>query len=261
MSIGLIDIVWKSRNNRPAQGIRSVTTQPGPEQDALASADAILDNPTWHSLTGTHAHLAEGSGGARRYPVDVSPFAAVIDRPDQQAWADLGALVGAGASVTVPGSATPPPTWVAIARIEGVQLVDDGVDARADAEAVQLGAADVPDMLDLVERTKPGPFLPRTIELGRYLGIWRDGRLIAMAGERVRPPGFTEISAVCTDPDYRNQGLAARLVLAVAAAIKTRGETPIMHASATNTNAIRLYEALGFALRRHTTFATYRAPS
>jgi predicted GNAT family acetyltransferase len=125
---------------------------------------------------------------------------------------------------------------------------------------VLLGAADVPEMLDLVARTRPGPFLPRTVELGTYLGIRRQGALVAMAGERLHPPGWTEISAVCTDPDHRGQGLAARLVLAVAAGIKDRGETPFLHTSAGNANAIRLYESLGFRLRRTTKFMTARVP-
>jgi predicted GNAT family acetyltransferase len=116
-------------------------------------------------------------------------------------------------------------------------------------------------MLDLVRRTKPGPFLSRTIELGNYLGIRRDGALVAMAGERLHPPGWTEISAVCTDVAFRGQGLAARLVKAVAAGIRHRGETPFLHAAGNNTNAIRLYQTLGFTLRRHTTFQQVRVPA
>ena len=136
--------------------------------------------------------------------------------------------------------------------LDGVQLVDDGLAAAPDPEAVRLGPADVPEMLDLVERTRPGPFLPRTVELGTYLGIRRNGALIAMAGERLHPPGWTEISAVCTDPDFRGEGLATRLILAVAHGIRERGETPFLHTAASNTNAIRLYESLGFRLRRRT---------
>ena len=141
-----------------------------------------------------------------------------------------------------------------------MQLVDDGVDARPDAEAVRLGPADVPEMLALVARTRPGPFLPRTVDLGTYLGIRSGGALVAMAGERLHPPGWTEISAVCTDAAHRGRGLATRLVLAVAAGIRDRGEVPFLHAAATNTNAIRLYESIGFRLRRHTRFVALRAP-
>lgn len=141
-----------------------------------------------------------------------------------------------------------------------VQLVDDGVVAVPDDEAIRLTTADVPEMLALVERTRPGPFLPRTIELGTYLGVRRAGELIAMAGERLHPPGWTEISAVCTDTAYRGQGLATGLVHAVAHGIRQRGDTPFLHAAAGNTNAIRLYESLGFRLRRTRTFQTVRIP-
>jgi predicted GNAT family acetyltransferase len=143
----------------------------------------------------------------------------------------------------------------------GVQLVDDGIEAAPDAEAVLLGVSDVPEMLALIERTKPGPFLPRTIELGTYLGFRRGGALVAMAGERLHPTGFTEISAVCTDEQFRGHGLATRLVLAVADGIRRRGETPFLHAAASNTNAIRLYESLGFRLRREVSFRAIRVPS
>ncbi len=123
-----------------------------------------------------------------------------------------------------------------------------------------LGQADVQEMLDLARRTKPGPFLPRTVEMGTCPGIRRGGALVAMAGERLHPPGWTEISAVCTDEAWRGRGLASRLVLAIVAGIRARGELPFLHAVATNVNAIRLYEELGFRLRRYTVFSVARAP-
>lgn len=130
-----------------------------------------------------------------------------------------------------------------------MQLTGEAIEGAPDDEAVVLTPDDVPEMTALVERTKPGPFLPRTIELGTYLGIRRDGRLVAMAGERLHPPGWTEISAVCTDEAYRGQGFGRRLVLAVAHGIRERGEAPLMHAAAGNTGAIGLYQHLGFRLR------------
>jgi predicted GNAT family acetyltransferase len=159
------------------------------------------------------------------------------------------------------GPALPPPAdWELVAIMPGVQMVGDGMACAPDDEAVRLTADDVPEMLALVKRTKPGPFLPRTIELGTYLGIRRRGVLIAMAGERLHPPGWTEISAVCTDGAHQGQGLAGRLVRAVAHGIRSRGETPFLHTTAENANAIRLYEALGFRLRRTMTFRVLRAP-
>ena len=153
---------------------------------------------------------------------------------------------------------SPPAGWELEWLGDGVQLVATSLDARPDTEAVELGPGDVPDMLALTARTKPGPFLPRTIELGRYLGIRRDGELVAMAGERLRPPGWTEISAVCTREDHRGRGLATTLVLALVAEIKSRGETPFLHAVTTNVNAVRLYQELGFTVRREVVFPLVR---
>ncbi|MFC7916682.1 GNAT family N-acetyltransferase [Streptomyces sp. NPDC057386] len=221
----------------------------------------VLDNPALASLTGPHARFAERRGRVLRYPVDVSPWTALPDEPDAGDWADLAALAGLGSEVPLPGHRGPvPDDWEITERIEGVQFVDDGLAAAPDPEAVRLGPADVPEMTELVARTRPGPFLPRTVELGTYLGIRREGRLVAMAGERLHPPGWTEISAVCTDPSVRGQGLATRLVLAVAHGIRERGETPFLHTAAGNHNAIRLYDSLGFRLRRRTVFLTARAP-
>ena len=250
-------------------GIRRIAPCLAPDVTALHNGthvppldDAVLDNPAWHSLSGPHSHLAEVVGAARRYPVDVSPFVALPDDAADGAWADLALLVGPGAVVTVTGQPAPPPsTWEVVAEIGGVQLVDVGVDAGPDDEAVVLGAADVPEMLELVQRTQPGPFLPRTVELGTYLGLRHEGRLIAMAGQRLNPPGWIEVSAVCTDAEFRGRGLAGRLVRAVVADVRERGATALLHTGAHNTGAIRLYEELGFVLRRQTTFRAYRTPA
>ncbi|GAA5073817.1 GNAT family N-acetyltransferase [Streptomyces similanensis] len=235
----------------------SGTTDPA----AAASGGHVLDNPALASLTGPHAHFAERRGRVLRYPLDVSPWLALPDEPDADDWADVAALAGPGAEVPLAGfRGRVPDGWEITFEVAGVQFVDDGLAAAPDPEAVRLGPADVPEMLDLVARTRPGPFLPRTVELGDYLGIRRAGALVAMAGERLRPPGWTEISAVCTDPAVRGQGLATRLILAVAHGIRERGETPFLHTGAGNTTAIRLYESLGFRLRRHTAFLAARVP-
>jgi ribosomal protein S18 acetylase RimI-like enzyme len=153
-----------------------------------------------------------------------------------------------------------PVGWRLVEQIPGLQFEGSGVDARPDDEAVELGADDVPEMLDLVARTRPGPFREQTHRMGGYLGIRLGGALIAMAGRRMHPPGWTEISAVCTDPDHRGKGLAARLVRAVAAGIEAGGDVPFLHVAAVNTGAIRLYEAMGFTLRREVLFSVVRAP-
>ncbi|MER7934568.1 MULTISPECIES: GNAT family N-acetyltransferase [unclassified Streptomyces] len=220
-----------------------------------ASPSHILDNPTWAALTGPHAHFARRIGHAVRYPRDMAPFHAMSDGRDPRAWADLAALVEPGGTASVRGITEAPADWEVLRTGQGVQLVDTSLRAAPDSEAVRLGPDDVPEILDLVARTTPGPYLPRTVEMGTYLGIRHRGRLVAMAGERLHPPGWTEISAVCTDPDHRGRGLATRLVRAVAAGIRERGERPFLHAAATNTNAIRLYESIGFTLRRRTVFS------
>src|SRR5579859_761587 len=203
-----------------------------------------LDNAAYASLTGPHAHVAERYGRAVRYPVDMCPFVALPQPPEESDWADLAALVGTGRVVPLPGITTVPPKWEVVTTFSGVQMVGPDIEAVPDPEAIPLGADDVPEMLDLVARTEPGPFRPRGIELGTFLGIRDGGRLVAMAGERLHPPGWTEISAVCTDPGYRGRGLAGRLIRALAAVIRERGDMPFLHATTSNTNAIRLYEKL-----------------
>ncbi len=221
-----------------------------------------LDNPARAALLGPQAYLAERCGAALRYPADVSPFVALPDEPGTAAWEDLAKMAGPGAVVSTAGvAAEPPPGWKVLMRIDGVQLVAEHVAAAHDSEAVPLGPADVPEMLNLVAATRPGPFLARTIEFGGYLGIRRGGALVAIAGERLRPPGWAEVSAVCTSAEFRGQGLATRLTMAVAAAIGDRGETPFLHAAAENLGAIRLYETLGFRLRRRASFVVVRVPS
>jgi ribosomal protein S18 acetylase RimI-like enzyme len=220
-----------------------------------------LDNPVRASLLGAHASFAERRGDVLRYPAEMSPFMAVPDNPGPDDWADAAALAGPGGLVFAPANYTPfPDDWETLGRGEGVQMVAEGLEPAEDPEAVILGPADVPDMLDLAVRTKPGPFGTRTIEFGTYLGVRREGKLVAMAGERLHPPGYTEISAVCTDDAWRGHGFASRLSRAVAAIIMARGETPFLHAVATNSSAIRLYETLGFRLRRTTIFPRARVP-
>ena len=134
-------------------------------------------------------------------------------------------------------------------------------DLPAGATIRALTTADVPEMLALVKLTKPGPFRPRTIELGGYHGVFVDDRLVAMAGQRTRLPGFTEISAVCTHPDARRQGLGAIVTTRVAADVTARGETPFLHVAVTNDSARRVYEQMGFVTRAMVTFAGFAAPA
>ena len=219
-----------------------------------------LDDPVGSSLSGPHVDFAVRSGRVARvarYAPDVAPFASLGGLPDSAAWSGF-ADVGAGVLLLDPKLTIDlPDGWRTTWDLMGVQMIDTGMATQPDEDAVQLGPADVPEMLDLVSRTRPGPFMTRTVELGSYLGIRRNGALVAMAGERMHPPGYTEISAVCTDPDHQGSGLASRLMRAVAHGIRARGEVPILHASSTNTTAIRLYEKLGFVVRREFEFVGF----
>lgn len=222
-----------------------------------------LDNIMWHSLGGPHLHFAEGDERARRYPPDVGPFSAVPDEPLPEHFAALRELVGpAGVATLFRGDVTVPDGWEVLGTINGVQMVWpsgpplEGVDPRI----VTLGDEDVDEMMSLTARTKPGPFAPRTVALGTYLGVRSDGHLVAMAGQRARTNGHVEISAVCTDQHRVGQGLGRALMHAQVGLILAEGKIPILHASASNARAIALYEYLGFRHRRNVSGVILRSP-
>lgn len=227
----------------------------------------VLDNPVWHALTGTHATVAQRSGSAARYVPDVAVFAALADDTTPAAWDALATLVGPGAmAFLVRPDLAVPESWTerTSAPCRQMWLRDPNAPAERPADPtsplVALGAADVAEMLALVHRTRPGPFVTRTVELGTYLGIRDRGQLVAMAGERLHPPGFTEISVVCTDPAYRGQGLASRLVAGLVSGIRARDETPFLHLTVDNDAAHRVYAALGFETRTFLSVVGVQAP-
>ena len=225
------------------------------ESELPKIAGHILDQAGWNALTGPHAHFAEIHGQARRYPIDISPFNAISDLSNQDAWNDLRVLLGeTGIAIAITKNLKEPQGWRIVEKFPGVQMTGEDVVGLHDPELIPLTDNDVPEMLDLVSRAQPGPFLPRTIALGGYLGVRQEGKLVAMAGRRLNPPGWVEISAVCTEEEYRGRGYAARLVKAVAAGIQDEGQTPFLHTGAENLNAIRLYEKLGFKIRLRAEF-------
>ncbi len=210
-----------------------------------------LDRPIWSALSTAHAGLSRGGPLAKRYVPDVNVFASTADE-SPAALAALEELVAPGEQVyllQVPAIAIPP-GLTAAKRAIGVQMVARrGMPEVPRDDMLVLGEADASEMLALAQLTEPGPFRLRTRVMGEFIGIRINGRLAAMAGERFRCPGYTEVSGVCTHPDFRGRGLARRLSSVVAAKIQARGETPFLHSWKTNGPAIALYESLGFVLR------------
>ncbi|WP_232662797.1 GNAT family N-acetyltransferase [Pseudonocardia sp. TRM90224] len=222
-----------------------------------------LENPALAALAGPQAHFAERHGSALRYRAEVTSLSAFPTDPDAAAWADLAALHGRGRTVVINGPVRLPPAgWEVTGYTDCLQFDGTAVEpGEPAADVLVLGPDDVPAMLDLVERTRPGPFRSGTPAMGTYVGVRRGGALVAMAGERLRPAGWSEISAVCTDPAHRGQNLATRLVGALIGVIRDRGERPFLHTSMRNTAAIRLYERMGFTPTRQVRFAGMRTPA
>ena len=222
---------------------------------------SVLDDPFTTALRGRQSHFARTRGAVAAFHPDVSVFYGHPREMTTADWADMAALAGPGNTVGLRDARVPVPAgWQHIETFDLVQYSGEGVVPQSDPEAIVLGRDDVPEMTALVELTKPGPFLPRTIEMGVYLGVRDDrGRLIAMAGQRLHLPGWVEISAVCTHPEARGRGLARRLIAAVAQVTVDGGDTPFLHTTADNP-ACRLYEAMGFVLRSTVDLEIVRVP-
>jgi ribosomal protein S18 acetylase RimI-like enzyme len=212
-----------------------------------------LDHVIWRALTSRHRNVAEGGQLALRYLAPIAPFAATIDVSIASFESLLGLLpAGDQIALVTLEEITPPAFFSVIERGAVDQMVLAKMPSYSGSvPIVELHVKDIPDMLALVEATHPGPFGARTIELGQYIGVRRQGMLVAMAGERMRLDGFTEISAVCVHPSCRGQGLAAELISALARSIASRAETSFLHVFNSNRPAIDLYRKLGFVLRRH----------
>lgn len=217
-----------------------------------------LDRPIWGALNSRHTPLAEGGSLARRYASPMTPFAASRDNSAEslQALAEL-AREGDGLLLLQADAIILPAGMVATTAAAAVQLIaeraatveHDDLVVEHDDRIEQLGLADIVEMQALAELTKPGPFSPRALSLGDFWGIRENGRLVAMAGERMKLDGLTEISGVCAHPDVRGRGFGKLLSMYVAGRIIARGETPFLHAYATNAAAIALYKSIGFGLR------------
>lgn len=209
-----------------------------------------LDNPAWNALRSMQAYLARGEGYALRYDQEHAVFAATPDHQPESLAALRTLIEASGRAIVAEKAAFPPvPGLVVEAHRMAVQMVAEAIAPGPPVDFVPLDDADAAEMLALATLTEPGPYFARTHQLGAFIGVKREGRLIAMAGERMKPAGFTEVSGVCTHPDFRGQGLAGALMRVVAERILARGETPFLHAYADNLGAIALYARLGFRVR------------
>ncbi len=212
----------------------------------------LLDRPIWSALTTRQKAFAEGGALARRYQPAVTPFADMAEM-SPEGFAALAALL-TGSEIAVlftPDPVSAPDMFKVLLAETGEQMI--GMPAESSlhgAEIVRLGADDVPGMLKLTELTRPGPFSTRTHELGTFLGIRIGGELVAMAGERMKPGNFTEMTAVCVHPDHRGRGYAQALLAAVSRQIAARGEIPFLHVFTSNISAIALYRRQGMEIRR-----------
>lgn len=211
----------------------------------------VLNRPVWGALTTRQQAFAQGDKLARRYPSSIVPFAA-SGADDAESLQALARLVAAGESVFML-QADPialPPELTATVTAFGVQMVaETPLPIVSDERVQQLTLDDAAEMLALASLTKPGPFTLKALSLGEFWGVKIGGRLAAMAGERMKQPGYSELSGVCSHPDFRGGGLGRLLSVFVSNRIMGRGEVPYLHAYANNANAIRLYESIGFKLR------------
>jgi predicted GNAT family acetyltransferase len=211
----------------------------------------VLDRPVWSALDTRHRIFAYGDKLARRYPASIVPFAATAT-DDAESLQAFGRLVSPGESVIMAqvDAIALPDGLSAISTADAVQMVaETPLPVVSDERVQQLTYEDAAEMLALATLTKPGPFTLKALSLGDFWGVKINGRLAAMAGERMKQPGYSELSGVCSHPDFRGGGLGRLLSLFVSNRIRARGEVPYLHAYANNANAIGLYESIGFRLR------------
>jgi len=214
-----------------------------------------LDNVIWQALTTRQVLFAECFGRARRFVREVTSLTAFAEE-GSEGYAALAGLIGAGgtAALFLDGEYEPRAGWELVGGAPLLEMVCENGDVHQDRphstpEIIPLGAPDAAEMVELATLTKPGPFGLRTHELGTYLGIRCEGKLVAMAGERLKVPGYTEVSAVCTHPEHVGKGYARALMTEVMRGIRERGEIPFLHVRKDNSRAVALYERLGFRMR------------
>jgi predicted GNAT family acetyltransferase len=224
-----------------------------------------LDNVIWNALTTRQEKFAEVGECARKFLPEVTSLAG-ISEPSSEAYAALRKLVHGRETIALflKERYQPQEGWELAGGTSLFQMVCEdgnatGSSANCESQMIELGAQDSAEMMALTALTKPGPFNTRTHELGTYLGIRRGGKLVAMAGERLKVPGYTEVSAVCTHPEHTGHGYARTLMTEVMRRIRDRGETPFLHVREDNVRAIELYQRIGFQRRIVSQLAVLRS--
>ncbi|NCT94182.1 MAG: GNAT family N-acetyltransferase [Chitinophagaceae bacterium] len=221
-----------------------------------------LDNPIWQALHSADKRFRLGADPVAYFPEDVEPFAALPNWSvyNQQVLHDRLPPGRSWFSITAETIQFSPQWTIAVDMLLDQMVctkIPDPLPSHASCRL--LTQEDVPAMLTLTGKTKPGPFLANTIALGNYHGVFVNDALAAMAGERLHLDDYTEISAVCTDPQHSGKGYAAFLVAKLANMIAETGKTPFLHVRQDNTRAIQLYQQLGFEQRISPYFAIFRS--
>lgn len=227
----------------------------------MATNESLLDNPIWQALSTQHAAFNEGDERLKFFYPEISPFVAMADwQEEDRAYAenhlpaDRGFFYIIRDKIQLPDScrkAFTIPLWQMVMQQHVPFTVKDAIIQPLDHSHIQA-------MIGLTALTRPGPFTQRTIEFGNYIGIFENDQLVAMAGERLKVPGYTEVSAICTHPDATGKGYGAALLSAACTRILENGDTPFLHVRNDNIRAIKMYEQAGFSIRCEMDFAIFK---
>jgi ribosomal protein S18 acetylase RimI-like enzyme len=215
--------------------------------------DHVLDNPAFNALNTGNKALSKGNEQAKYFPGEISPFSGLAKNTPEnfKTLYDVAPINSVFGFIT-PNEIMMPTPWDILQRMDVLQMVCEtpARQVEANEQIVPLGDEHIPAMLDLTKLTNPGPFAQRTIDFGHYCGVFDGDKLVSMAGQRLNPTPYAEISAVCTHPDYLGRGYSALLILNQVHRVKAAGEIPFLHVLSSNTRAINLYQSLGFLTRK-----------